>query len=147
MINALLLVLAIFLLGKSFGQGPFTRLLLSVLLVVLEKVDHMTQPPDGGLLELFIAIAMSGAGGAILFNPGRLFWWHGYMALLIQSTPVCKALWTADIFITISAFFVFDIKTGLLSATGLVRKGFIVDVLIDRFNRVKWFTVITEKTR
>lgn len=149
-INALLLVLAIFLLGKSFtGKTLYASTLLSVLLLVLEKVVPMTQPlTDEGLLELFIAIAMSGAGGAILFNLGASSGGTDIVALLIQkytSGDMAKALWTADIFITISAFFVFDIKTGLLSATGLVLKGFIVDVLIDRFNRVKWFTVITEK--
>lgn len=149
-INAVLLVLAVFLLGKQFtGKTLYASTLLSILLVVLEKLVPLTQPlTNEGILELFIAIAMSGAGGAILFNLGASSGGTDIIALLIQkytNADIAKALWMADIAITISVFFVFDVRTGLLSVTGLVLKGFIVDVLIDRFNRAKWFTIITEK--
>lgn len=148
--NLALLALAVVLLGKAFtGKTLYASLLISLLLVLLEKFAPLNQPlTNEGLLELFIAIAMSGAGGAILFNLGASSGGTDIVALLIQkytNADIAKALWLADITVTISAFFVFDIKTGLLSATGLVLKGLIVDVLIDRFNRVKWFTIITEK--
>ncbi|MBQ7874973.1 MAG: YitT family protein, partial [Oscillospiraceae bacterium] len=54
-----------------------------------------------------------------------------------------SAIFAVDLFIAISAFFVFDVSTGLFSLTGLFAKSLIMDGAIENFNLCKYFTIIT----
>lgn len=149
-INIILIVLAFVLLGKSFaGKTVYSSILLSVLLLLLERIAPLEQPlTDEGLLELFIAIGASALGAAILFNMQASSGGTDIIAMIIKkytNADIGMALMISDLIIAISTFFVFDVKTGLLSSTGLVLKGLIVDAAIDRFNRAKLFTIVTSK--
>lgn len=151
-INIFLLIIAGIFLGRSFtGKTVYASILLSVLLVVFEKVIPVTSSLSGEtFLELCIAIGLSAIGGAILFNLQASSGGTDIIALLIQkfsSADIAKALLLSDFAVAVSTFFVFDITTGLYSVFGVTIKGFIVDALIERFNRVKCFTIITAKPK
>ena len=49
-----------------------------------------------------------------------------------------------DVLAVIMSFFVFDIKTGLFSALGLVGKSFIIDGAIESINLCKCFTIVCD---
>ncbi len=149
-INVLLLILALLIFGKNFtGKTFYSSLLLSVLLVIFDKMLPMQGPlTDEGILELFIAIMLSAFGGAILFNLEATSGGTDIIAMIIKKfsgADIGKALFISDFFVTVSTFFIFDIRTALLSATGLLLKGLIVDGIIQNFNRKKFFTIITSK--
>ena len=59
---------------------------------------------------------------------------------------VGKALLCTDFFIAASAFFVFDVQTGLFSLMGLLAKALLVDGVIENLNSCKYFIVITSKS-
>ncbi|MGI6157718.1 MAG: YitT family protein [Saccharofermentanales bacterium] len=149
-VNLALLILAGVLLGKTFtGKTIYASCLLSVLLVVLERVVPMHASVSGeAFLELCLAMALSAIGSAILFNLHASSGGTDIVALLIQkytSADIAKALLLSDFAVGMATFFIFDVRTGLFSVFGIAVKGFIVDALIDRFNRVKCFTIITSK--
>ena len=56
-----------------------------------------------------------------------------------------KALLAVDFVVSASAFWIFDIKTGLFSLLGLFSKAFIVDSVIEMLNTYKYFIVITSQ--
>lgn len=151
-INIILIVLAFLLIGKSFaGKTVYSSILLSVLLLALERFAPLEQPlTDEGLLELFIAIGASALGAAILFNMQASSGGTDIIAMIIKkytNADIGMALMISDLVIAISTFFVFDVKTGLLSSSGLILKGLIVDATINRFNRSKLFTIVTSKPK
>ena len=51
-------------------------------------------------------------------------------------------LFLVDLGITIMACFVFDIKTGIFSLTGLLAKSLVIDSVIENINLCKYFTII-----
>ena len=151
-INVALLIVAAIFLGKSFtGKTVYASLLLSLTLVVLERVIPVTKSLSGEVfMELCIAICLSAIGAAILFNLKASSGGTDIVAMLIKkytSADIAKAVLISDFAIGIATFFIFDFRTGLFSVFGITIKGFIVDALIIRFNRVKSFTIITSKPK
>lgn len=147
--NVLLIVIAAFVLGKELAfTTTYASLLLSGLIMVLERAFPMSHPlTDEPLLELFFAILLSAFGAAVLFNMQTSTGGTDILALIIRKymhMDIGIALLLSDIVIGAATFFIFDTKTGLLSITGLLLKGVIVDSLIESFNRVKYFTIITK---
>lgn len=148
--NILLIVLASFILGKGLAfTTAYASVLLSLLLVALEKLFPLTKPmTDEPLLEMFFAVGLSALGAAILFNMQTSTGGTDIIALIIRKylrLDIGHALLLSDILIAVCTFFIFDLKTGLLSLTGLLLKGVIVENLIESFNRAKYFTIITNK--
>lgn len=148
--NVLLIILASFVLGKGLAlTTTYASVLLSVILVVLEKVYPIKEPlTDEPLLEMFFAVGLSALGAAILFNMQTSTGGTDIVALIIRKyvhVDIGHALLLSDVLIAISTLFIFDLKTGFLSLTGLLLKGVIVDNLIESFNRVKYFTIVTSK--
>lgn len=147
-INAVLLLLALLIFGKSFaGKTLYASALMSILLVLFEKVIPQTQPiTDESFMELMIAILLSAFGSAILFNLEASSGGTDIIAMIIKkytNADIGRALLVSDITIAIATFFIFDPKTGLLSTLGVLTKGIVVDSLIRNFNRVKFFTIVT----
>ncbi|MEL3908850.1 MAG: YitT family protein [Treponemataceae bacterium] len=149
-INVLLIVLGLLLLGKNFaGKTIYASLLMSVLLIVFEKLFPMSSPfTDEKFMELILAIIFSGGGGAILFNINASSGGTDIIAMIIHKftkANIGNALLASDALVVLATFFVFDTTTGILSSIGLIFKSTIVDHLLERFNRVKVFTIITYK--
>lgn len=146
-INVALLVIGFLLLGKGFGiKTVYTSLLMSFGLSFLEKVCPMTHPlTDEVILELAFGIFLPAVGSALLFNIGASSGGTDIVAMILKkytSINIGNALLLTDLIIVAATFFVFDIKTGLLSTLGLFVRSFMIDGVIENINLQKYFTVV-----
>ena len=146
-LNAVLLGIGFVFLGKGFGvKTVYAAVLLSVSLELLEKIDPLPAPlTDEPMLELVFAIVLPGFGSAILFNIGASSGGTDIVAMILKkytSFHIGRALFLTDLFITLSAFIVFDIKTCLFSLLGLMAKSLVIDNVIENINLCKYFNVI-----
>lgn len=146
-LNAVLLGIGFVFLGKDFGvKTVYAAVLLSVSLALLEKIDPLQAPlTDEPMLELVFAIVLPGFGSAILFNIGASSGGTDIVAMILKkytSFHIGRALFLTDLFITLSAFIVFDIKTCLFSLLGLMAKSLVIDNVIENINLCKYFNVI-----
>lgn len=151
-INAILLVIGYLFLGKSFGnRTAYGSLLLSVSLRLLELWVPMKGPlTNQPLLELAFAVILPSVGAALLFNIGASTGGTDIIAMLLKkytSTNIGRSLLITDFLLTIAAFPVFGMTTGLLSILGLFLKSTLVDNIIESLNLNKYFTIICENPR
>ena len=147
-LNIALLLLGFLFLGKQNGiKTVYCSMLYSGITFVLELLVPLSAPLSGEpFMELVYAMLLTAIGSAMIFNSGASSGGTDIVALLLKkftSIDVGKALLCVDFFVAASAFFVFDITTGLFSLLGLFAKAFIVDTVIESFNTCKYFVVIT----
>lgn len=148
-INMVLLVFGFIFMGKSFGiKTVYVSILNSALLSIAEKVFPMSGPlTDQPVLELIFAIVLPSLASAILFNIGASGGGTDIVAMIVKKYThfnIGTALFLVDLCITICACFVFDVKTGLFSFTGLMAKSLVIDGVIENINLCKYFTIICE---
>lgn len=148
-VNILLLIIGYLILGKSFGnKTAYGSILMSLSLKVLEVIAPMDKPlTNEPVLELAFAVALPAVGAAILFNIGASTGGTDVIAMLLKkytNTDIGRSLFYSDLLLTLAAFLVFDVKTGLLSLLGLILKSAVVDSAIENMNLHKYFTVICE---
>lgn len=148
-INMALLVLGFLTLGRGFGiMTAYSSILMSAGLSLLEKLYPMSAPlTDQPMLELCYAIAMPAVASAVLFNIGASGGGTDIIAMILKkhtSANIGLSLFITDLVITISACFVFDIKTGLFSFVGLMVKSLVIDNVIESINLCKYFNVICD---
>ncbi len=149
-LNIALLVLGFIILGKDTGiKTVYCSMMYSALTYLFEVFIPLDSPlSDQPFLELVYAMMLTAIGSAIIFYCQASSGGTDIVALILKkysSLDVGKALLCTDFIIATSAFFVFDIKTGLFSLLGLFAKAFIVDGVIDNLNSCKYFIVITSK--
>lgn len=148
-VNSLLLVVGLFVLGKEFSiKTIYGSLLLSGSLQLLELIYPMTAPfTNEPVLELAFAIGFPAIGTAILFNNGASTGGTDVVAMILKkytSINIGQALLCSDCLLTLLAFPVFGIQTGLLSFLGLVLKSTVIDNVIESMNLCKYFTIICD---
>lgn len=146
-VNLVLLLLGFLFLGKGFGvRTVYSSMLLSVALSGMEYLWPLDKPlTDDPLLELIFAIVLPGLGSAILFNIGASSGGTDVVAMILKkftSVNIGNALLLSDLLITLSAFFIFDIKTFLFSMLGLFSKSLVIDNVIESINLCKYFNVV-----
>lgn len=147
-LSMLLLVLGFLFLGKEFGiKTVYVSILMSVGLSFMEKFFPMEVPlTNEPMMELIFAIALPALGSAILFNIGASSGGTDIIAMLlkkyVKGADIGTALFLVDLGTVIAAGFVFDIKTGLFSFTGLMAKSLVIDSVIENINLCKYFTII-----
>lgn len=147
-INMSLLVLGFLFLGREFGiKTVYVSVLSSVGLSIMEEFYPMSQPlTNEPVLELIFAIALPAFAAAILFNVGASGGGTDIVAMLLKKYTrmdnIGTPLFLVDLTITIMACFVFDVKTGLFSFTGLLAKSLVIDGVIENINLCKYFTII-----
>lgn len=147
-INMILLAFGFLFIGKDFGiKTVYVSILSSLGLSFMEKVFPMNQPlTDEPVLELVFAIALPAASAAILFNVGASGGGTDIVAMVLKKYTkmdnIGTPLFLVDLGITIMACFVFDIKTGIFSLTGLLAKSLVIDSVIENINLCKYFTII-----
>lgn len=149
-INVFLLLVGFIFLGKETGtRTVYCSLMFSLLTLVFEHFIPLEMTlSDQPFLELVYAILLTGVGSAMMFNVDATSGGTDIIALIMKKytrLDVGKALLCSDSIIAISAFFVFDMKTGLYSVLGLFAKAFLVDEMIDKFNSCKYFIIITSR--
>ena len=152
--NVILLIAGFIFINKEFGiKTVYCTLLYSgviwLLEILFEKVYYIEMPlTDQPMLELFFATILAAVGSALLFNVDASSGGTDIIAIMLKKLTdinVGTALLIADSIVAVSAFFVFDVKTGLFSIFGLFMKSFLVDGIIENLNLCKYFTIITEK--
>lgn len=148
-INMIILVIGLFVLGKSFGlKTVYGTLLMSGTLELLEYIYPMDAPfTDEPLLELFFAVMLPAVGAALLFNHGGSTGGTDVIAMILRkytSINIGMALLCVDLILTLAVFPIFGMKTGLLSLTGLILKSLVIDGVIENLNLCKYFTVICD---
>lgn len=150
--NILLLIIGWIILGKTFAvKTAYSTILLSVTLSVLERVYPMSHPlTNEPLLELVFAILLPALGSAVLFNIGASSGGTDVIAMILKkytSVDIDRGLMISDILCTLSAFFVFDVKTGLYSLLGLIMRSALIDNFIESLNRSKYFHVVCSEPK
>ena len=148
-INMGLLVVGFIFLGKEFGiKTVYISILNSVLLRLLEIWFPMDGPlTDEPVLELIFAIILPSLGAGIMFNLGASGGGTDIVAMIVKKYSkfnIGTALFLVDFFITVAACFVFDVKTGLFSFTGLMAKSLVIDGVIENINLCKYFTIVCD---
>jgi len=148
-INMAILVLGFIFLGKSFGiMTVYVSVLNSFLISFFEKVFPMSGPlTDEPVLELIFAIILPAISAAILFNMGASGGGTDIIAMIVKKYThfnIGTALFLVDLLITICTCFVFDVKTGLFSFTGLMAKSLVIDSVIENINLCKYFTIVCD---
>ena len=149
-INALLLLVGYFFVGKSFGlRTVFCSLLFSLETLGLEKWIPLETPlTDQPFLELVYAILLTSIGSSILFYVNSSSGGTDIVALILKKytrLDTGKALLCTDFLIACSSFFVFGVTAGLFSLLGLFAKAFLVDSVIESLSVCKCFLIVTEK--
>jgi uncharacterized membrane-anchored protein YitT (DUF2179 family) len=146
-LNLVLVAIGFAFLGKSFGvKTVYSSILLSVVVSLLEKVFPLSHPlTDDPMLELIFAVALPAFGSALLFYLGASSGGTDIIAMILKkhtSAEIGRALFLSDLLITLSAFFIFSIKTALYSFLGLLTKSLVIDSVIENINLSKYFNVV-----
>ncbi len=149
-INIFLLILGFVFLGKDFGLATaYASIALSAFVGVFEKLIPLSAPlTNDTLLELIWSVLLPAVGSAIVFNIGASTGGTDIIAMIVSkhsSLQIGKALLFSDVLITLSTFWLFDVRTGLYCVLGLLMKTFIVDMVIDGINIRKNITVISKE--
>ena len=152
--NIALLIVALIVFGKNFAiKTIYSTVLLSTLTLVFEKVFPLSSPiTDQKFLELILTIGGIAIGSAILFSQGASSGGTDVIAMIIKKftgSEIGTALLISDAVMAISSGFIFpdNPEICLYSIVGLVLKSFIVDNVIDGFNRNKYFIIVTQKEK
>ncbi len=146
-LNILLVILGFLFLGRDFGfKTVYSSILLSFAVSAFAKIFPMSHPlTDEPMLELVFAVALPAFGSALLFHVGASSGGTDIIAMILRkhtSVDIGRALFLTDALITLSSFFVFDIKTALFSCLGLMAKSLVIDGVIENINQSKYFNVI-----
>jgi len=149
-LNVALLIFGFIFLGKETGSlTVYCSLLFSGFTRLFEICYPLTSPiTNDTFLEFIYAMLLTSIGSAMIFYCNASSGGTDIVALFIKKYLKInsgKALLLSDFIIATSAFFVFDMKTGLYSLLGLFSKAFLVDNVIDSLNSCKYFIVITTK--
>lgn len=155
-INVLLLIIGFIFLGKgcTFKTAycslvyTFEQWLFKFIPLDLPLTVSATSPQGQVFLEFVLAMLLTGAGSAIIFNCKASSGGTDIVALIIKKYSKVKvgtALLITDFLIAGSTFFIFNVQTGLYSMLGLFAKAFIVDGVIESIGKSKFVTIITSK--
>lgn len=147
-LSVTLLLIGFMVFGRSFGlKTTYVSLASSGLILLLSKYVPMTAPiTDQPVLELFFAGFFPAAASAILFYQDASGGGTDIIAKIIcrySHINIGKALLASDAVFTLSTFFIFGTKVGLFSCAGLMMKGVLIDAIMESFNEVKAFTIVT----
>ncbi len=106
------------------------------------------------MLELCVAVLITGAGHALVFNSHASTGGTDIIALIIKkysSWNISVALMAVDFLIACIPFFTFadpaginnNFSVGMYSVLGVFAKSFVIDGVIDNITKTKYVTIIT----
>lgn len=150
MLNAVLLIIGYLLVGKEFGlKTVYTSLMLSVFLFIFEKLI----PIEGSImgdpwLDLLCFVLILGFSQTVLFRQNASSGGLDIVAKIINKyfhTELGKAITISGVITSLTAFFVYDIKTVILGLIGTYINGLVLDHFTVGFNSKKRVCIISEK--
>lgn len=142
LINISLMLLALFILGKSMAAKTFIGSTLTTLFIgILEHmVPQQTPLISNSILSALIGASAVAIGSAILFYVDSSSGGTDIIALIIQkysSFPIGKALLVTDILIVIVGACISQPLIAVASVIGLIIKTFGIDIVIGAVNKQK----------
>lgn len=148
-INVALMLVGFIFVGKDFGiKTVFCCTLQSLMTYAMEFICPMSAPlTDQPFFELLIAIFLTAAGSAVLFDVDASSGGTDIIAMIIKKHSdmnISRALFAADCIIVGAAFFVFDIETGLFCVVGFLSKVFFVNTILESINLSKCCLLIVK---
>lgn len=146
--NVLLLIIGFIFLGRGCGfKTAYCSLVYTGEMQLMKLLPIKLPLTDDIFLEFVLAMLITAAGSAIIFNCKASSGGTDIIALIIKKYTNVKNVGTAllitDFLIAASAFFIFGIRTGLYSVLGLFAKAFLVDGVIENIGKNKCVTIIT----
>ena len=146
-VNMVLLLLGFLVLGREFGiWTAYSSVLISGTISVLEVVLPMNKPlTDQPVLELMFAIALPAVGAAMMFASGASSGGTDIIAMIIKrysTINTSTALVVTDFMACVTAFFVFDVETGLFSMMGLFGKSLLIHGVLESMSLHKLTTIV-----
>ena len=155
-INVLLLIVGFIFLGKGCTFKTVycclvynLEMFLMGLIIPTESLPltaTATLPEGQKFLEFMLAMLLTGAGSAIIFNCGASSGGTDIIALILKKftkVPIGYAVFFSVVLIACSTFFIFDVTSGLFSVLGMFIKAFLVDSVIESIGKSKYVTIIT----
>lgn len=149
-LNTILLVIGFLFCGKEFGgKTVYTSMLMSVLLLVYEKVFPDYQSMTGSAeLDVVCYIFLVNIGLSILFNRNASSGGLDIVAKIMNKyfhIEIGKALSFSGMCIALSSALVYDKKTVVLSVLGTYLSGVVLDQFIFGQNIKKRVCIITKQ--
>ncbi|MBO5048499.1 MAG: YitT family protein [Clostridia bacterium] len=148
--NMLSLLLGFVFLGFGMGwKTIYCTLLYTGMVNVFEWLHPFAEGTNltGEIvLELFLASLLGAIGAALNFKSGGSTGGTDIIALIVRkytNADISSCMMVADGLIVAGSFFVFDAKTGLCSAVGMLIKSYLVQTVADGLNRRKSLMIIT----
>jgi uncharacterized membrane-anchored protein YitT (DUF2179 family) len=150
-INIVLLSIGFLYTSSEFQiKSIYSTIMLSLLVWYSEKILPIDKPlTDDPLLELITAIFLLAGGTAILFYQNASSGGTDIIARILNIKThmhIGKTVLITDLIISISSFFVFNVKVGLFSCVGVVIKGFLIDMVIEGLHSSKQVIIISSKS-
>jgi uncharacterized membrane-anchored protein YitT (DUF2179 family) len=150
-INIVLLSIGFLYTSSEFQiKSIYSTIMLSLLVWYSEKILPIDKPlTDDPLLELITAIFLLAGGTAILFYQNASSGGTDIIARILNIKThmhIGKTVLITDLIISISSFFVFNVKVGLFSCVGVVIKGFLIDMVIEGLHSSKQIIIISSKS-
>ena len=146
--NLILLILAFFCLGRSFGlRTVYVTVCTAICFEMLEKFLPINAPlTTEPALEVLIVTFSIAAMGAELFQLGACSGGTDIAAMILRKyirIDLGKALLIVDFATVLFSFFLYDLTIGLFSLVGLLAKVFVIDNVLDNINLCKYFTIVS----
>lgn len=150
-INIILFIVAILIIGSSFGfKTIYASIGVSLLVWIFERFYPAYQSLTGDLIiDLLFGILISGAGIGIVFNQNASTGGTDIIAKLLNKffhMDIGKGLFVADFMITIAAGLRFGAREGMYALLGVMLNSYVVDSVIEGLNICKQVTIISEKS-
>ena len=152
LINLLLLLVGFLVIGKNFGtKTVFCSALISAETLLFEHLFSYSTPlTNEPLLELTFAVLLSSLGtGMILYYNGSTGG-TDIVAMVIKKLTdfrVWVGLFISDLLIVSLSFYVFGLKTWLLSLLGFLARILVLNQFLSRINTSKYCTVICDSVQ
>lgn len=148
-LNIILLVLGYLMIGKEFGvKTVYTSLLLSVFLFIFERLIPLNASILGDpWLDLLCFVLLLGFSQAILFGQNASSGGLDIVAKILNKlfyVDLGKAIMMSGVITSLSAIFVYDIKTVILGLLGTYINGLVLDHFIVGFNARKRVCIISD---
>ena len=158
-INVLLLIVGFIFLGKGCTFKTVycclvynLEMFLMGLIIPTESLPltaTATLPEGQKFLEFMLAMLLTGAGSAIIFNCGASSGGTDIIALILKKYTkinVGVSLLIVDLIVaSASIFTIGDVAISLYSYLGLFARTFLLDGIIESFGKTKYITIITQK--
>ena len=149
-LNVALLIIGFLTCGREFGaKTVYTSVMLPLFLWVFEKLfPNFVSMTDSQELDVLCYILVVSVGLSILFNRNASSGGLDIVAKIMNKylhMELGKAMSLAGMCVALSAAFVYDKKTVVLSVLGTYFNGIVLDYFIFDNNRKRRVCIITEK--